>query len=538
MKKNRRPPQASRYPLPMLRFRLAAFAFATTAGLATAGLKDDVGWNALATRLGPNMPTGAGVSVLHVEGTITAAPYTYVALAHPAFTPPPASFSFAGSGSYAGKTFTLHSESSGNASFHAMGVAGGWYHLTTGLSPGVTSVQSLWNGDFYDRVDAETLDQISVDPIQNHSWIFQDPATTTARDFLRKYDRYLSDNGIIALVGLANWDTPGVAGIPPGLAPAYHVISVGRSDGLHKTGTTAAPLDGVGRMKPDLVSIGSPPDQATSWSTGAVSGAVTLLWQGLVTNHPGVTGVHRPMAAKAIAIAGADKRKFPLWQRTSTSTPYDTTWGAGEVDILRSWEILSGGQIGPRIVASHGWQAETPPHGTSTRTRAFTVPAGKFATFSCALTWNRTFNGPNPVLRDLGLILRRTSTPTGIIDESNSTVDNIEYLHRYHLPTGSYEFEVTNLNETAHAVAWHLEFTDGPTLRCQKVAPNDLQLIAASLDPHMTYTIESSTTLEPNSWNFHAIIHMASAPVPAFNWNQSITATPAKRFFRLRWSPP
>lgn len=532
----RRPPPASRISLPTPWRRSVAFVLLVSANTATAGLKDDVGWSALSARLGPSMPSGAGVSVLHVEGTISAPPSTYVAPVPTTTTPLPASF--VGTGAYAGQTFTLHSASSGNSSSHARGVAGGWYHLTTGLSPGVTNVQCILNSDFVDRVNAETLGQISTDPVQNHSWVIPDPASISTRNFLRKYDQYLSGNGIIAMVGLANWNTPDVAGIPPGLAPAYHVISVGRSDGLHKTGTTPAGLDGTGRMKPDLVSVGSPPDQATSWSTGAVSGAVTLLWQGLVTNHPGVTGAHRAMAAKAIAIAGADKTKFPLWQRASTTTPYDAMWGAGEVDVLRSWEILSGGQAGPGSVTSHGWQAETPPNNTATRTRAFTVPPGKFATFSCALTWNRTFQGPNPSLRDLGLVLRRTSAPSGTIDPSNSTVDNVEYIHRYHLPAGSYEFDITNLDQTAHAIAWHLAITDGPTLRCLRVLPNGLQLVADNLDPYVTYTVEVSTTLAPNSWSPHATVHMASAPVPAYSWNQPITAVPEKRFFRLKWSPP
>ena len=420
-----------------------------------------------------------------------------------------------------------------------MAVARPWYHVTDGLAPGVTDVGCLLADDFISRVSSGTLDDISTAPIQNHSYVFGDPANASVNNFLRQYDRYLADHGVLAMVGLANPDTTVVAGIPPGLAPAYHVISVGRSDGLHKTGTTAIALDGPGRMKPDLVSVSDDAGQATSWSTGAVSGVVTLLWQGLVDNHPGVSGAHRAMAAKAIAIAGGDKSKFPLWTRAGISKPYDSKLGAGEADILRSWEILSGGQAGPGTVTSHGWQSETPPNGTTTRTRGFTVPAGKFATFSCALTWNRTFQGPNPnPLQDLGLVLRRISVPSGTIDESNSAVDNVEHIHRYHLPAGDYEFDVTNLDQTAHAVAWHLSITDGPTLLCHKSNPPGLQLLAENLDPYVTYSVETSTTLEPNSWSPHATIHMASAPVPAFTWSQSITAVPAKRFFRLRWSPP
>jgi hypothetical protein len=508
------------------------------AGNAGAGLKDDVGWTALNARLGGGMPTGAGVPVLHVEASVTSLIKVFVAPAHDPFAPPPESISFPGSGVYTGKTFTLFSESSGQASWHAMAVAQPWYHVTDGLAPGVSEVDCLLADNFIARVNAGTLDDITTAPVQNHSYVFPDPAEESDNLFLRNYDRYLADHGIIAMVGLANPDTTAVAGIPPGLAPAYHVLSVGRSDGQHKTGTTDAALDGPGRMKPDLVSVSDYAWQATSWSTGAVSGAVTLLWQGLVDNHPGVTGAHRAMAARAIAIAGADKSKFPLWQRASTATPYDTTWGAGEVDVLRSWEILSGGQSGPGTISGHGWQSETPPHGTGTRTRAFTVPDGKFATFSCALAWNRTFNGPNPVLRDLGLVLRRTSAPSGNLDQSDSAVDNVEYIHRYHLPAGNYEFDVANLDATAHAIAWHLALTDGPALRCARVPGQGLQLAADNLDPYVTYTVEVSTTLANGSWLPHATLHLASEPVPAFSWSQSITADPERRFFRLRWSPP
>lgn len=536
----RRPPPASRparsHPEPG-RWFLPWFAAAALP--ASAGLKEDSGWTELNARLGANMPTGAGVPVLHVELTNSGSGNRYVAPVHTPFTPPPDSTSFVGSLDYAGKTFTLFSASLGTSSSHARGVAGGWYHLTTGLSPGVTTIHCLLGNDFYTRVNGETLHEISTAPIQNHSWITGDPATAEVRDFLRKYDKYLATHGAIAMTGLANWNTAGVAGIPPSLAPAYHGIAVGRSDGLHKTGTVPAGSDGPGRMKPDLVSVGSPPDQATSWSTGAVSGIVTLLWQGLAEDYPAVTGFHRAMAAKAVAIAGADKSKFPLWQRASSATPYDATWGAGEADILRSWEILAGGIAGPGTITGHGWQSESPPPGTAVRTRSFHVPPGKFATLSCALVWNRTFDEETyePSLRNLGLALRRVSAPAATIDSSDSAVDNVEYLHHYHLPAGDYALDVTNLDETAHAVAWHLSITDGPSLLCLPAVPSGHQLAAARLDPHVIYTVESSTSLLPGSWSPHATIHTAALPVPAFDWSQSITTSPERRFFRLRWSP-
>ncbi len=530
------------YTSPIKKVAGGLWLFSMLGGIsAQAGTKDDVGWVRLQNELGVGMPTGAGVGVLHVE-YFYPAQGSYAAQAHnPEFT------SFVGVGSYAGKTFTLYSQSTGSASLHADGVAQQWYQLTPGLSPGVTDVGAMEANDFINRVVAGTLDNFSTAPVQNHSWIILagDPVKEQNSNILnRQYDKYLESVGAVACVGIDNAPGLNFIGIPAALAPAYHVIAVGKSDGFHKSGGTPLSMDGAGRMKPDLVSISTPPAfqpyQATSWSTGVVSGVMTLLYEGMAAQFPGTTGADRSRALKAMAIAGADKSKFPRWQRTATARPYDGVYGAGEVDVYRSWKILSAGQQGPGAISGSGWKTMSPPNATPTQSYTFSVPDGKFANLSCALTWHRRFQGPNPVLDNYNLTLSRTSAPAGVVDQSNSVVDNVEYLHQYHLPAGSYSIEVSGLTTSSpYALAWHLENGPGPTLICRRQNGNGpLELRADRLDPWQIYTIESSTTLAPGGWSNFTPIQTALDSTPAFGKTVPVPAGPDTRFFRLRWSQP
>ena len=87
---------------------------------------------------------------------------------------------------------------------------------------------------------------------------------------LQRLDWTVERDDSVVVVGLNNGaGTP----VPPLLASAYNVLSIGRSDGRHSTGVSSFEVDGVGRIKPELVA----PMTATSWSTAVVSSCAALL---------------------------------------------------------------------------------------------------------------------------------------------------------------------------------------------------------------------------------------------------------------------
>ena len=499
-----------------------------------ADMRGDIGWTALRQELGASMPNGSDVSVLQVEATATSPVITYLPQAG-------ASSPFAGSGDYAGKTFTALS-GTGAQSWHANLVAGSIYGNAAGIAPGVTTVHCMYVGTgdgsyFLDSLWSNNLATATTAAVQNHSWVSEDSyGTTQANNDLRDYDKYLEDNGLLAACGLANNDTPDVAGIPYLMASGFHGLAVGRTDGQHKTGTTAAGLDAPGRMKPDLVA----PSWATSWTTGVVSGAIALNWQALGTFSPSTTGAARAHAVKSVLLAGADKSPFPRWQRAATANPYDATFGAGEVDVGQAYHILAGGKQSAdltTILPRKGWNAETAPSGDDERTYRFAIASGRYATVSVALTWPRKSTG-DQLADNLDLELRRLASGSTVVELSNSAVDNVEHVFRRHLPAGTYEIAVTGLNDNAYAVAWEAEESGGPVLTAKRPTPATRQLLAANLDPLVTYTVEQSTTLTAGSWSTVTTFRTADDTTPAYQKTISIPATAPAIFYRLRWTAP
>ncbi|MFY8216587.1 MAG: hypothetical protein ACOVMP_08300, partial [Chthoniobacterales bacterium] len=145
---------------------LVIFSFAAFCGAALAQLsptqKEDVGFTALQSRLGVNMPTGSGVSVSQVEAPVGAA-----------YRPNTALFS--------NQSFTFPSGGNTTASSHANSV-GQYLYGTNSLSPDlgdnvsgniVASYEANnWIGSGFLRLDANLIaSTVETNDIQNHSWI-------------------------------------------------------------------------------------------------------------------------------------------------------------------------------------------------------------------------------------------------------------------------------------------------------------------------------------------------------------------------------
>jgi len=457
--------------------RTCAASLILAAPLPAQSIADATGWSALAQRLQGAVPTGAGVIVGQVEAPVGSA---YA----PDVTDP----------EFAGKQFTLVSPGSG-ASGHATTVGRHFYGTTTGISPGPTDVRAYeaghWLGSGFLR-GTGPMPPKNVAPLKvfNHSWIAN---VLGAKTYLRKLDWAIDEQELVVAYGVDNGSGP--LGVPL-LAQAFNGIAVGRSDGNHAHGTTTAPADGPGRMKPELVAPGA----ATSFATPLVAGAATLLIETAVT-RPGLQQnprAVRPSLLKAILMAGAEKRAGwsngapatgPL--RGSTPTPLDPIYGADEIDVNQSHWILTSleqpGATSPAVSPSgqRGWNV-IPIGEDESRFWRFEVSVTK-PTVDAVVTWNRDVNDDfgSWFQPEIDLRLWRLDEADALVSlvgggglayfaagnvESLSSVDNVELVHLEGLAPGDYALEVRRTRDFGFfdwevAVAWSMT-CPAPTTYC------------------------------------------------------------------------
>ena len=221
-------------------------------GRSPADWRTNAGYDQLSTELGGSLPTGAGIPVLQTEASEsqTAAQYLPQATA--------GTVAYAGTGVYAGKTFTPHS-GAGAASGHAGSVAS-YYFGAGSISPGVTDVHVWLADDFVSEVYG--TNSTLTGSVQNHSWVGSTGDDAVDQEILRKFDLMINRDHVVASTPLNN------GGLQAKLmGNSYHSISVGLFSGGHPQ--THSNLDGLGRMKPDLV-VEQP---VTSYAGPAVASA-------------------------------------------------------------------------------------------------------------------------------------------------------------------------------------------------------------------------------------------------------------------------
>ena len=443
--------------------------------LVQATWQDDIGYTRLVQELGPALPKGAGVSVSLIEATLSAEGGEYLPSAEAA----PAT------GNFAGKAFDFRSGVS-PVSFHAARAGSFFFGANTNPLAGDASVAPLagsapaagvdcyqadgWLGPDFLRLGGTQLPQIESQRVGNHSWIGAvgpDFSAAEANEALRRLDWSVDASNHVAVVGLNN----GAASVvPPLLGSAYNVLSVGRSDGLHSTGTSAAVVDGPGRAKPELVA----PMTTTSWATAVVSSCAALLAEAGGAISP---QAQRSEVLRAVLLAGARKDPFPGWSQTVTR-PLDTHFGAGEVNLWRSHRVLVAGEVvdgAPAPVSRSGWHFAGALGGGQEREYALRVPDGCVAReLSAAAVWNRGITttpgslwlSPEPELANLDLILEAvpTSGPTAEVARSESGASGsvshpLEHVFRRDVAAGGYRLRVRNHAAgptTGYGLAWYL----------------------------------------------------------------------------------
>ena len=498
--------------------------------------RTDAGYFTLSSELGAAIPTGAGIPIFQCEADadgVSGAPYVY--LPQTMTTDP-----WTGTGTFAGKTFHLLA-GTGTASGHADSVCNTMCSFAS-ISAGVTTVYSHVADEFYADITSGNAPPsfASRGTVQNNSWIALATTTTEASDYLemlRRYDFMLNRDSVFGVVALNN----GIGAVPHLMAPSYNAICAGVRSGSHSTSGTLTDQDGPGRMKPDLV-VDQP---YTSLAAPSIASAAALLYDVIRPTFP---DADHPQAMKAILLAGASKTNLPAWHRQTTAKPYDNVFGAGELNVLNAYHILAKGRqiYSPsEEVTSLGWDYNTSSSSTARR-YFFTVPAGRMAdTFSVALTWHRVVTHIGPVystsVPDLNLKLYASTnfTPAASpIDQSISSVDNVEHLWLRNLPAGQYMLEVTsNTNNHIYALAWEAQLGSGPQLSAQRTSGSQVTVSFSVLDPYAIYTIESATTLGPSAdWTSATTFKTAdTSPSTTFSWADTVAGGGAK-FYRLKWT--
>ncbi len=349
------------------------FIFIFTSGLyctsSHAGFKADIAYTRLKTELtaqGITLPDGSGVPVLLAEACSNSVdddndPETpEICLAWlPTLS----------NNQFQGKTLNDKSQStSGLFSGHATGSARLFFGNTASVAQGIDTIDLYWADHWLEDGYLNTgisglLPKISSNRVASHSWVATAGKNQEERLFnsevLRRVDWLIDRDEFIQSVSLTNGGKN-----PPVLASSFNAIAVGRSDARHGQRFTA--LDAtynVGRVRPDLVA----PLSATSGATPVVASVAAFLVgighddialstdpQKLVTtNRAGdaIYNAERSEVIKAILMAGADRSvsanniiDYRSSEATQTNNGLDSRFGAGQVNVANSYQIMVAGE--------------------------------------------------------------------------------------------------------------------------------------------------------------------------------------------------
>ncbi len=429
---------------------LALLLVVVSAAQAVGAWQDDIGYTQLLSELGSATPTGQGITASQVEAFSSGNYLPNTGLAE-----------------FAGKSFTTMSGTSG-ISGHATTVGQYLYGSSTGIATDISTIDN-WSADdwLYSgalRVGSISAPLIETRDVQNHSWVSTTTNEAAIVDASRRFDYAIQRDNFVAVVGLNNGSSTDIPGL---LAHSYNSISVGLTNGNHSRGFTT--FDGVGRSKPEIVA----PASYTSYATPIVGSAAALLLE-TAQNTSALANAQNSEAVKALLLAGATKSEFSDWDRTN-SRPLDEVYGAGELNVYRSYQALAAGEQEAGILSTvdlTGWDFDATGGGDSLY--FFDVTEGfSLDEFSVALTWNRVvtdgagagWGNPTSTLANLDLELWSADgfTLDTQLDFSNSTVDNVEHIYRQNMEAGRYALRLTSDTAgTDYAMAWYSEAVSVP----------------------------------------------------------------------------
>lgn len=460
------------------------------------------------------VPNGAGVKVAQVEAAVNGN--------YAPFLPddPPSEFT--------GKTLTLKSGAS-DVSGHATSVAYNFYRIDKTIADGITEIDSYnadtWLGADFLLATGSSLKPRSTDArLANHSWIVSTPSPDPSLlPILKRLDWVVMNDDFIQIAGESNGGTA-----PDVNAASFNAIIVGRTNGTQGAGT--ADLDSTyvaGRAKPDIVA----PSGSTSGATPIVSSVAAALIQfahenptlslsrtATSANRAGLTiyQAESSETIKAVLMAGAERRtynrvidpsdgditNYRIDTPNLTTNGLDLRFGAGQVNIFHSYNMLAAGQTdstqdgGSGAAGAYGYDYDEHFGGsnTSNAVASYTFTARPGANLlTSTLAWNLYVNGGTgpffngaTTLYDLDLKLFDLSDASTPVAMSASTIDNTENLRTALVNGHSYELRVT-ADTTAgafdwdYALGWRLIADHGDWDHDADIDAADIDLVAAAI---------------------------------------------------------
>jgi len=450
-----------------------------------ADFKHDIGHTRLATELGANLPVGNSVRVSQTEADVdgvAGSPYVY--------------FPDTTDTRFTGKTIINVSNLNDAPSGHATGV-GGVFYGTGSIANGITNIDvyevNSWLQSDYLKFGSTTKPVSTANRIGNHSWIGNTGNLSYDSDILRRLDWVVETDEFLQFVGTRN-----STGLNSNLlSGAYNVMAVGRTDGLHGTGSSQIDSDYVsGRTRTEIVA----PFTVTSTATPAVAATAALLIEtsqsnsalsnGSTSNRNGdiIYNADRSETIKAALLAGADRFTKNI-STTANITDYrvdpvnqsinglDPRFGAGQVNVYNSYKIIAAGEQdsnedgGAGSIGIFGFDYD-PSFGGSSNSNAiasyyFSTDTGAVI-LSASLAWNIDIAGGNgttfdgtATLRDLDLALYDVTDSQTLLISSTSTIDNTENIWLALSAGRSYLLQVTPKAGQGnflwdYALAWQL----------------------------------------------------------------------------------
>ena len=415
-----------------------------------------IGYTDLKAELGGATPNGAGVTVAHVEASDSGY-----------WLPDPTLPDLAG------KTFTTHSPTGLLYSSHGNSVALNFYGTTSSIAGGVTNVD-LWEANNWISTGLRlgtSAAPLTLGKVSNHSFGGTYGAETLSNgtlvndDAMRRLDYLIHRDDAVAVVASNNGSG---SGLFPVWDMAFNTLVVGLSNGDHAHGLTTD-TDGPGRIRPDIVA----PAGQTSFATPIVSAAAAMLVGNANANNTAHPGVGWDLAAhsetiRATLMAGATKTEFGgAWDHTTTR-PLDDTYGAGELNVYRSYHIQAAGrQAASNIttVANTGWDFNTTNAGG--RNYFFTITGTGAYEVTAVLSWDRIVVDGDPGAGFLASPTTLANLDLSLVDGSGmvvgtqlslsaSTVDNVELIEFTNIAPGTYAWHVTSdTTNIDYGLAWY-----------------------------------------------------------------------------------
>jgi hypothetical protein len=458
---------------------------------------DDVGFTDLAAELGAGLLTGASVTVSQIEAGDANGYYM------PTKT----------LGEFSGKSIVNKTGVSEGVSDHATSVGYKFYGNTQSMAGGIASIDIyevnnwIWFGYLglgWTSGGNPVQPVYSTDPwmlsspsrIANHSWVGDGGGNNP--NILRRVDFVVETDEFMQVIAVNNGTTQ-----KPLLSSSFNAVTVGRTDGLHATGTVAVDsIYNAGRASPLIVVPTSP----TSYTAPVVAGACSLLieagsdsalstdLQEIETRDRSDRLIYNAACSeviKAALLAGAERvthNTAPpdiIDYRSSlphqTANGLDSRFGAGQLNIYNSYTLVTGGeQNSLEDDPSEGGQIDfcgfdRDPvfgglSGSNRNACYFFTVDGDHCRLYAALVWDLNIDGGtwnnwngSAQLYDLDLSLydiTHEEVPR-LIAISNSQIDNTENIWAPLVPGRRYRMEVTAAGEQAdfawdYALAWRM----------------------------------------------------------------------------------